>query len=1021
MAEAEFNSTRFDPSRLQKAGSASRRAATATIAVCLVILFLGVANSYDHLTKVKEYRQAVIRTIMVLRQLASLENSLHSAESGQRGFLLTGKRRYLEPYHQAMGELDSNRGGLPALIQDDGQKAYLKTLFDLMERKTAAMKETVRLERLAGRAKAVDLVETDRGALLSEQIRATLDKMSAREEQLLKERTERLDLAWQQVFDRLSWILLLFFSFMLFTIFFAARANSTRSLAVRIQAALFDVARIANEPADNSSQLQSILSSVSTNLDWMGGACWQPDIEREHLVCTHFFVNPKYSLERFESDRRGLALSMTSLPLRVMESGNSCYFEDIVAEKGSPGRNVATMDGIKTTISFPVVSAGECLSVVQFFSDRQPPSDDLMLGALESLGSQIAQITKRLRTESRLKESERKFKAIFNQTFQLVGLLTVEGNLIEVNQTALDQANVRRDEVINRPFWECPWWSHSQDLQTRLRDAVLRAATGDFIRFEAEHPLPDGKMMAVDFSLKPIFDDDGSVILLLPEGRDISEKKLAERRVSEFYSTVSHELRTPLTSIRGALGLMDGGKAGDLSEKARRLVSMGKQECDRLVRLINDILDIRKIEAGKLNLKIGEVKSEEAIRETVQAIQPYAANHKVSIRLDLKDSDMVMADNDRLTQILTNLISNAIKFSSADAEVVIETRRLGGMMRFSVIDKGPGIKEPDQAKLFGLFQQIDSSDSRPKDGTGLGLAICKGLTEQQGGSIGVSSKLGEGSTFWFELPLASPAKAAPAVASYRVPVLLVEDDDACAHIIASTLAHDGIKVVRAATLEQAKKYLTDGKPLSAVILDIGLPDGSGIELIDQLTAGQKQIPVVVVTGRSDSKFSYPLLIDWIIKPFEEMRLIKSVKQAIGYRREGPPRVLIVEDDRATLLLIKEQLEELGIECLEAIDGSRAVEIGTSADLDLIILDLGLPSLDGFEVVARLKSARARATPLIVYTSRDVTEEDDLRLELGLTRYLTKSTTSEEEFLKSVRELLGDLIKSQPFREGAELK
>jgi signal transduction histidine kinase len=241
--------------------------------------------------------------------------------------------------------------------------------------------------------------------------------------------------------------------------------------------------------------------------------------------------------------------------------------------------------------------------------------------------------------------------------------------------------------------------------------------------------------------------------------RDISERKLAEKRVSEFYSMVSHELRTPLTSIRASLGLMQGGVAGDLSEMSRQLVDIGREECDRLIRLINDILDIRKIEAGKMELKLREVQPRELVQIALEGMKSVA--DEVGIELESPESakGLVTCDQDRILQVLTNLISNAIKFSSPGKGVAINTEWVDSeWLRFSVIDKGSGIPADHVPKLFQKFQQLDQSDTRSKGGTGLGLAICKAIVDEHHGRIGVHTELGEGSTFYFELPREQPEK-----------------------------------------------------------------------------------------------------------------------------------------------------------------------------------------------------------------------------------------------------------------------
>ncbi len=221
--------------------------------------------------------------------------------------------------------------------------------------------------------------------------------------------------------------------------------------------------------------------------------------------------------------------------------------------------------------------------------------------------------------------------------------------------------------------------------------------------------------------------------------------------MSQFYSTVSHELRTPLTSMKGVFSLLAGGRVGELSERAASLVTVGLTETERLIRLINDILDIKKLEAGKLELHIENIEPKEIIEQTIIAVTGFALQYKVQLIAEIGDNDLIKADKDRLIQILTNFISNAVKFSDAEQSVSINTSASGNAVRFSVMDKGPGIDPRNVPKLFRMFQQVDSVN-QPKGGTGLGLAICKSLIEQHGGSVGIDTELGKGSTFWFEIP-----------------------------------------------------------------------------------------------------------------------------------------------------------------------------------------------------------------------------------------------------------------------------
>ena len=264
----------------------------------------------------------------------------------------------------------------------------------------------------------------------------------------------------------------------------------------------------------------------------------------------------------------------------------------------------------------------------------------------------------------------------------------------------------------------------------------------------------DGEMRWLWTRAFPLFDSFGKVYEICGFTHDITERREADRRVSEFYSTVSHELRTPLTSIRAALGLIEGGVTQPDSAECLELISIARRESDRLIRLISDILDMRKMEAGKLPMKIVSIDPLSLVNATVAAIRGFAQEHDVELVTWIHEERQFFGDYDRVIQVLTNLLSNAIKFSPAGRVVTLNVESgFQGRVRFAVSDQGAGIPVEHQAKLFGVFQQLDSSDTRLRGGTGLGLAISKAIVERMNGLIGFNSDVGKGSTFWFELPV----------------------------------------------------------------------------------------------------------------------------------------------------------------------------------------------------------------------------------------------------------------------------
>ncbi len=376
---------------------------------------------------------------------------------------------------------------------------------------------------------------------------------------------------------------------------------------------------------------------------------------------------------------------------------------------------------------------------------------------------------------SALRDANRLVRAIFDQTFNYIGLLDPQGILLEVNETAVRAAGVTSEQVINRPFWEAPWWSHSPELQERLREAIREAAGGRFMRFEALHPDPAGGLLWVDFTLKPVFDEQGRVEWLIPEGRDITERKRLEEALQQqferrqeldrlkdsFLSAVSHELRTPLGSIKGYAEFLADEIAGPLNPQQMEFVRQLDRGVHRLEYLVDDLLDLARLEAGTFRLSLAEGDLAEQVREDVDALYPQACESRLRLEVQLPMEPVrLRMDGQRIGQVLTNLLQNAIKFTPAKGIIQVHVDREPGGVRCSVRDSGIGIPPEDLPILFQRFTQLESGRKKGC-GTGLGLSICKAIVEAHGGEIGVESTLGKGSTFWFTLPDRPPAGLAP--------------------------------------------------------------------------------------------------------------------------------------------------------------------------------------------------------------------------------------------------------------------
>lgn len=344
-------------------------------------------------------------------------------------------------------------------------------------------------------------------------------------------------------------------------------------------------------------------------------------------------------------------------------------------------------------------------------------------------------------------------------------------------------------------------------------------------------------------------------------------------------------------------------------------------------------------------------------------------------------------------------------------------------VRIAVEDEGPGIPHQSLARMFDKFEQLDASDKRAKGGTGLGLAIARAIVQQHGGEIGAVSEQGKGSEFYFTLPLLentwnSEAKAAhvglESVESAQH-VMIVEDSEDLGRVLRTILQAEGYCVSVANSVAGAKALL-GAIDVDVVLLDIGLPDGSGTDLWQWMQQHGKQTPVVVISGRGAADQGGgpggPALVDWLSKPFSNKQLLFAIRRAV-HGTAATPAVLIVEDDDATRRVIAEQVKVIGARCFEASNGAEAVELSQSEPPDLIVLDIGMCGMDGFELVQRLRQRKERTASLIVYTNRDLSGEQRKRLKLGMTKYLTKARSTEKQFVHAMKDLLDGLLPGEP--------
>jgi signal transduction histidine kinase len=530
----------------------------------------------------------------------------------------------------------------------------------------------------------------------------------------------------------------------------------------------------------------------------------------------------------------------------------------------------------------------------------------------------------------------------------------------------------------------------------RVPLVVLTALDDEML---AEQALQEG---AQDYLIKGQIDARGVLRAL----RYAIERKRLERLKDEFVSTVSHELRTPLTSISGSLGLLMGNAAGSLPKPMARLLAIAHTNSQRLVRLVDDILDIEKMQAGRMVFNFSRVEVRPLVAQAIAANRGFAEGYHVRVRLE--DGPVrtdVRADPDRLLQVVTNLLSNAIKFSPAGHEVVVAIEKATDMVRLTVRDHGPGIPVDFKPLIFEKFAQADAGAARQKGGTGLGLSIVKQIVDRLSGEVGFGDAPGGGTIFHVQLPcwdhvaaLAIDGDTTPAAAR----ILFCEDDLDTALTVRQQLRQIGFATDFAYSVDDALKCAA-AVQYRAILVDIYLPDGDGISLIVRLRElpQYRDTSIIVVSadpsrGRDDSRSSKLNVLDWLSKPVDLDRLIRLLAKPLTHEVNRRPRILHVDQDNVVARALGEIGDVVSVGSIE--EARRALRAG---DFDLAVLDVALAKGGSSDLLPDLRDSKGNVIPVVVFSANGVNLASDTQVQAAL----AKSHTSIDSLVATVRDHL----------------
>lgn len=614
-----------------------------------------------------------------------------------------------------------------------------------------------------------------------------------------------------------------------------------------------------------------------------------------------------------------------------------------------------------------------------------------------------------LKLEQEIATQTKRLSAVINNVVDAIITIDADGHIESFNRAAKTIFGYREDEVMGKNVKML-----MPDPYQREHDGYLahHNKTGEKkiigIGREVIGKRKDNSTFPMDLAVSEITIDNAKHFVGIV--RDITERKRVEQMQREFVSTVSHELRTPLTSISGSLGLVLGGVTGPLPDKAKDLLNIANNNSERLILLINDILDIEKMSAGKMNFDFSVVDIIPVISHAIDANRGYGEKLKVTFTFNSTSSTplMVRIDEKRIVQVMSNLLSNAAKYSPTDEHVIITLEALEQEVRISVHDQGKGIPKKFRSKVFEKFAQADSSDTRQKGGTGLGLNITKAIVEQHQGHIDFNSSEEQGTTFNVTLPLwqeDKPVQNTPEKLDDKPLILIIEDDKDVSRLLAMMIEMADYRCHQAYDYQQAKDLIAANQ-YDVVTLDLIIPGGDGLTLLKELRNEEatSKLPVIVVASHNNDNESIKAsdgleILDWIEKPINPEQLVKSIRASLDANISNKSRILHVEDDPDISTIVSSLLSS-DYQVQQASTLAQARQLIDKEKFDLILLDIGLPDGSGLDLLTQLKN-KDNSIPVVIFSAQDIPEN----VASQVMATLTKSKTDNDKLIEQIHKVI----------------
>lgn len=975
------------------------------LAGAIIFFIVSGLMAYFNLQSLRKGNEQIVATHNSIVALDELLSLVQDVEIGQRSYLLTNDESYLTPYNAGLEaiplKLDAiarRTGGNP------GQGERLAALRQHVGAKLAELSRIIDVRRAQGLDAAITMVKSERGRIEMDALRAQIAAMAATETDVRIQRIAEMSSAQQTAFVSTILSGLVGIALTLAIGLLVRRSGLSRQRDEWLQSGEVGLASAMLGEQSVEQLGNNILDFLTRYVGAVAGAVFTDNSEHFQRASVYGIPDEARLPTRFRL-REGL-LGQAAAEGKPMVIGD---VPDGYLAFGS----ALGMDKPKHLVIMPGSVDGAVNSVIELGFLR--PVDERVIALLERASEAVAiavrSATYRGELQKLLEETQRQSEELQTQSEEL----RVSNEELEEQSRALKESQARLEQ---------------QQVELEQTNAQLEEQAQ---QLEAQR---DGLERA-----------NASVQLKARELEQASQYK------SDFLANMSHELRTPLNSSLILAKLLADNPGENLTEDQVKYARTIQSSGNDLLNLINDILDLSKIEAGHVEIQPGSVSVERVANNLRQVFQPLATDKKLDFAVEVAPgcARSIETDPQRLEQVLKNLLSNAIKFTEAGQVRLSIGRADDSRVAFSVSDTGIGIAKEQQRAVFEAFHQADGTISRRYGGTGLGLSISRQLVRLLGGAIELQSEPGQGSTFTVTIPESyNPANVAPRDQPASAPVisgspapvpapsptkpslrleddrdaltetkrvlLVIEDDDSFAAIVRDLSREMGFQAIVAGTAEEALSLAKEYMP-SAIVLDVGLPDQSGLAVLDRLKhdVRTRHIPIHVVSAGDHTETAYSLgAVGYMIKPVNREQLVDVLRKLEAKLSQRLHRVLIVEDDPVQREAVADLLGSGDVETVTASTAAECLGLLKDQTFDCMVLDLSLPDASGYSLLETLSQESAYAfPPVIVYTGRELSADDEQRLRRYSKSIIIKGAKSPERLLDEVSLFLHQVISDLP--------